>query len=193
MLFSAPGSSQERDRVGGDFGRADADGDGKLTREEWRRRGNFDRLDTDRDGALSLPEDTGLPIWTDTGYAHLDDMPDLELGQRVALGEIIGPTGNSGIGGKKREQSTRRRPAIHFSAFSAETGTYAIHRGVVIPAQGRWVDPIALYRGEMPLDSVAMKALPEIEKAVPIAVMFEDGEVFPAGTKFVWPYMCKRG
>lgn len=56
MLSSAPGLSQERDRVGGDFKRADADGDGKLDRDEWRRRGNFDRLDADRDGYLNLPE-----------------------------------------------------------------------------------------------------------------------------------------
>ena len=91
------------------------------------------------------PEDTGLPVWIYTGYAHLDEMPDLEVGQRVRLGEIIGPTGNSGVSGKKREQSTRRRPAIHFSAFSGETGGYAIFRDIVMPLDGRWVDPIALY------------------------------------------------
>jgi hypothetical protein len=337
LLFSAAGFSQERDRVGGDFTRADKDGDGRLSRVEWRRRGNFERLDADRDGYLSLPEvraiyaghgeksyhwpppgfarsapepdpsaaadlvdsktldrktrcaigrgrkckpqapvkrglletglgpvfpehalchgiddtfaldysfkrkresyhggidlparwgtpmiaaaagtvvgrfmgaksargieivlrhapeDSGLPVWTYTGYAHLDRMPDLEVGQRVARGEIIGPTGNSGVGGKKRQQSTRRRPAIHFSAFYAETGNYAIHREVVIPLDGRWVDPIALYRAEMPLDSGAMLALPESEKAVPVPVMFEDGEVAPAGAKFVWPYRCQRG
>lgn len=44
----------------------------------------------------------------------------------------------------------------------------------------------------MPLDSAAMKALPESEKSVPIAVMYEDGEVTPAAAKFVWPYMCRR-
>jgi hypothetical protein len=139
------------------------------------------------------PEDTGLPVWIYTGYAHLDRMPDLDVGQRVLLGEIIGPTGNSGVSGKRRVQSPNRRPAIHFSAFYSETGEHAIHRGVVIPMQGRWVDPIALYRQRLPLDSGAMKALPEQEKAVPVAVMFEDGEVFPAGTRFVWPYMCRRG
>lgn len=56
LLFSAAGFSQERDRVGGDFTRADKDGDGRLSRVEWRRRGNFERLDADRDGYLSLPE-----------------------------------------------------------------------------------------------------------------------------------------
>ena len=335
-LFNAPGFSQERDRVGGDFRRADSDDDGQLTREEWNRRGNFQRLDADNDGYLSLPEvramyaghsetsydwpppgfertapqqdssvaadlvdsgaigggtmcaigrgrkcdpkapigrglfetglgpvfpenalchaiddpfalnytfkrnkeayhggidmparwgtpmiaaaagtvvgtfmgersprgieilirhtpeDTGLPLWIYTGYGHLDRMPDLQVGQRLRLGEIIGPTGNSGVGGKKRTQTTRRRPAIHFSAFFAETAKYANHRDVIIPVDGRWVDPIALYRQKLPLDSLSMKKLPEGEKGVPIAVMFEDGEVFPAGAKFVWPYVCKR-
>lgn len=337
ILVSAPGFSQERDRVGGDFSRADTDGDGKLNRDEWRRRGNFEQLDTDKNGYLILsevramyeghseksydwppsgfkrsapehdpsaagdlidsssldrttkcairpgrkckpkaqierglfetglgpvfpenavchgiddyfaldftfkrrreayhggidmparwgtpviaaavgtvvgkfmgersargieivirhaPEDTGLPIWIYTGYAHLDRMPDVEVGQRVAMGEIIGPTGNSGVGGKKREQNTKRRPAIHFSAFFGKTGKYAIHRDVVMPVDGRWMDPIALYRQELPLDSRAMEALPKGEKGVPIQVMFEDGEVLPADAKFVWPYMCKRG
>ncbi len=50
MLFNAPGLSQERDRVGGDFKRADANGDGRLGRDEWRRRGNFERLYAERDG-----------------------------------------------------------------------------------------------------------------------------------------------
>jgi hypothetical protein len=38
-----------------------------------------------------------------------------------------------------------------------------------------------------------VKALPEAEKDVPIPVLFDDGEAFPADTKVVWPYACKRG
>ena len=336
MFVSVTGLSKERDRVGGDFERADKDGDGKLDRDEWRPRGNFERLDADADGTLVLaevramyeghsersydwpppglersapeydpgaardlvdssalepatlcaisrgrdcdprtpvgrglfetglwpmfpenaachgiddyfaldytfkrdreayhggidlparwgtpmiaaaagtvvgkfmgeksrrgieivirhaPQDTGLPIWIYTGYAHLDRMPDLEVGQRVRLGDVIGPTGNSGTGGKGKKNKANRRPAIHFSAFHGGSGEYAIHRDVVVPVDGRWVDPIALYRQMPPLDSPSMKALPEAEKGVPIPVMFEDGAVFPADTRFVWPYMCQR-
>ncbi len=32
----------------------------------------------------------------------------------------------------------------------------------------------------------------EVEKRVPIPVMFEDGTLSPADTKLVWPYMCVR-
>ncbi len=337
MITGGAGLARERDRVAGDFQRADENGDGRLSREEWNRRGNFDRLDADGDGYLTLgevralyeghaetsydwpppglarpaaefdpgaaadlveadaldreticairrgrscepkaaverglfetglgpvfpehavchgiddtfaldytfkrgreayhggidlparwgtpmiavaagtvvgvfmgeksprgieivlrhaPEDTGLPVWIYTGYAHLDRMPDLEVGQRVRLGEVIGPTGNSGVGGKKHQEKTNRRPAIHFSAFSSETGKYAIHRSVIVPVDGRWTDPIALYRQTPPLDSRALEALPEGEKGVSIPVMFDDGAVYPAGTRFVWPYMCARG
>ena len=140
------------------------------------------------------PEDTGLPVWVYTGYGHLDRMPDLDVGQRIGLGEIIGPTGNSGVSGrKKRKQSSLRRPAIHFSAFYSETEKFAIHRDVVVPVQGHWVDPVALYRQKMPLESEALKNLPDEEKGVPIAVIFEDGQASSASAKFVWPYMCGRG
>ncbi len=330
------GGGEKRDRVGDDFKRADADGDGNLSRAEWNRRGNFDRLDADGDGSLSLgevraiyeghsdksydwppkgmpeaepvigpgaekdlvdsdeigretlcgigrgrrcrpktaierglletglgpvfpenavcpgiddyfamdytfkrgreayhggidmpvrwgtpmiavaagtvvakflgenskrgielmirhgPEDTGIPLWIYSQYAHMDRMPGLEIGQRVKMGEILGPTGNSGVSGGGGKQTSLRRPAIHFAVFYSESPKYAIVRDVVLPLNGRWMDPIALYRQKTPLDTAAMKSLPEEDKAVAIPVMFEDGESFPAGTKFVWPYACAR-
>jgi len=139
------------------------------------------------------PEDTGLPVWVYTGYGHLDRMPDLDVGQRVNLGDIIGPTGNSGVSGKKkRKQTSLRRPAIHFSAFYSETEKFAIHRDVVVPVRGHWVDPVALYRQKVPLESDALKNLPKEEKGVPIAVLFEDGQASSKSARFVWPYMCDR-
>jgi hypothetical protein len=42
------------------------------------------------------PQDTGLPIWVYTVYAHLNKMPDLHVGEHLKMGDLIGPTGNSG-------------------------------------------------------------------------------------------------
>lgn len=141
------------------------------------------------------PQQTGLPMWTYSAYGHMDAEPDLEIGQRVRMGQIIGPTGNSGIsarGSKGSGQSTTRRPAIHLAMFYSATNTYSESNDTIIPVDGYWLDPIAFYRQKGPFDSLSVKALPEAEKDVPIPVMFDDATTFPADTKLVWPYACRR-
>lgn len=138
------------------------------------------------------PHQTGLPFWTYTGYGHLDILPPLKPGQRVKKGQVIGPTGNSGIGGMSRRQKTHRRAAIHFSVVYSDSPNYAIIDDVVVPVNGRWMDPVGFFRNKSPWESNALKALPENDKYVAIPVMGDDGQFFPADTKLIWPYSCKR-
>jgi hypothetical protein len=138
------------------------------------------------------PEETGIPLWIYTQYAHFDEMPDLGVGDRVSVGQVLGPTGNSGISTRTGEQSTRRRPAIHFAAFYSASALYFAGNRKIIPLDGWWMDPNALFRKKLPLNSRAMKALPEAEKQTPISILFEDGTLHPPDTKIVWPYKCKR-
>jgi murein DD-endopeptidase MepM/ murein hydrolase activator NlpD len=137
------------------------------------------------------PEDTGLPFWIYTQYSHFSRMPKLKVGQRVEMGEVLGPTGNSGIG-RSGKQSKRRRPAIHFGAFFSQSEKYAVIRDRVIPVDAQWMDPLALYRSKPPLNSKSVKMLPKAEKRVSIAVQYKDGEVSPSGARFIWPYRCSR-
>jgi hypothetical protein len=142
------------------------------------------------------PEQTGLPMWTYSAYGHMDAMPDLKIGQRVEMGQVIGPTGNSGVsakGSKGSGQSTTRRPAVHLAMFYSKANTYSESNDTIIPVDGYWLDPMAFYRQKGPFDTPSVKALPEAEKDVPIPVLFDDGTTFPADTKLVWPYACKRG
>ncbi|PIW27614.1 MAG: hypothetical protein COW30_09980 [Rhodospirillales bacterium CG15_BIG_FIL_POST_REV_8_21_14_020_66_15] len=134
------------------------------------------------------PEDTGLSVWTYTQYAHFNEVPKLIPGQRVKRGDDLGPTGNSGVPGGRYA----RRPAIHFAVWYSADPRYAVGRRGVIPFDGHWMDPLALWRGKPPFDSAAMKALPEDDKAVPIAVIAADGETVPAGARITWPYTCSR-
>jgi hypothetical protein len=208
------------------------------------------------------PQDTGLPIYVYTVYAHLNKMPDLHVGQRVKMGDLIGPTGNSGAtpghrhgggqggegrrrrhsGGQDGEGHRRRhhrdfaeggssadggsgdtrfghtyriqgggggggghrggggggghhgvrRPALHFGVYYSDSPKYAALRGIVIPADAHWMDPVALFRKNPPFDSRSMRALPAAEKAVPIPYILPDGSVHPDGTKLIWPYRCKH-
>ncbi len=138
------------------------------------------------------PAESGLPVFVYTQYAHFDAMPEVEVGERVARGEVLGPTGNSGIAPKRRRSGRERRPAIHFAVWFSESPHYHVGRRNVIPANGRWMDPVALYRLASPYDSRAVKALPDDEKQVIIPAMAEDGEIFPPDSKLVWPYRCQR-
>lgn len=137
------------------------------------------------------PGQTGLGLWIYTQYTHFSRMPKLEVGDRVKMGDELGPTGNTGISTKTGQQSRKRRPAIHFGVFYAPTNQFANTGRGIIPVKGLWMDPNAMYRQKAPFDSSSMKALPESGKKVPIPVMTEDGKFIPADTKLVWPYTCK--
>lgn len=145
------------------------------------------------------PEETGIPLWIYTEYTHFEEMPKLKVGQRVRMGEYLGPTGNTGAAGKasmaakKAGSGKQRRPAIHFGVFYSTSDKFVEDHGKIIPVDGWWMDPVALFRKKLPLDSAAMKALPDGEKQVPISVILEDGKTEPADTKLIWPYKCGRG
>tara|TARA_B100000315_G_scaffold85000_1_gene77888 strand:+ start:4777 stop:5811 length:1035 start_codon:yes stop_codon:yes gene_type:complete len=136
------------------------------------------------------PEDTGIPLWIYTQYAHFDEMPKFKVGDRVKMGQELGPTGNSGIG-RNGLQSQRRRPAIHFAVFFSKSPKFIDRRERIVQVDGNWMDPNALFRKKLPLDSYSMRDLPEAEKQVPISVMMADGTTIPTDTKIVWPYKCK--
>ncbi len=115
-----------------------------------------------------------------------------KIGQRVRLGAVLGSTGNTAISVRTGRQSERRRPAIHFGVLFNSTGKFAALRHKIIPANGHWMDPNALYRNKAPFESKSLKALPQAAKKTPIAVLFEDGATSPHKAKIVWPYRCKR-
>jgi len=139
------------------------------------------------------PADTGLPVWVYTAYSHLDVMPPIQVGQQLKIGQLIGPTGNSGISGKKRNRQSNRRPALHFAAVYAETKQYAVFRDIVVPINARWLDPLSLYRHSMPIDSTSMKALPDDDKVVAVSIVDQNGIASEEKSTFVWPYRCSHG
>lgn len=147
------------------------------------------------------PEQTGKPFWIYSEYAHLLELPPLAIGQQVRRGDEVGKTSNTGISGAEARaragdstaRSRVRRDAIHFSIMYSDTPDYAIFRkngGYLIPVNGRWMDPVAVYRPAPPYDSDALLALPETEKSVSVPFQTEAGEVMPPASKLIWPYAC---
>ncbi len=64
--------------------------------------------------------------------------------------------------------------------------------GLVIPAQGYHTDPVTLFRGRMPIDSNAMRKLPDSERRVAIAYKASTGEIMPPSAKIIWPFLCNK-
>jgi len=133
------------------------------------------------------PADTGLNVWTYTEYKHLKELPALDLGRRVAMGEAIALSGKTGT------QDGHYGPAghahLHLGAFFSDRPDYAT-RLILVPADGRWMDPLALFSGP-PAGSGAPAAPADAGGQVRIPYVTDDGAAVPAGTKTVWPLPCR--
>ena len=142
------------------------------------------------------PEQSGYPFYIYSRYAHFQAMPDLALGDEIKMGRVLGTTGNTGILGcqTRGEDCTgkTRRPALHFDILYSQDPRYWIGRRSLIPHDGWWMDPNALFRKQLPVDSVSMKGLPSSEKRILISFRLNTGEFVPADTKMIWPYRCTR-
>jgi murein DD-endopeptidase MepM/ murein hydrolase activator NlpD len=134
------------------------------------------------------PQDTGFSVWVYTEYKHLREMPDIELGQYVKMGEVIAYAGKTGTVGT-RAYGSAGHSHLHLTAWYAAGDKYRPGR-MLIPLDGYWMDPLALFRGP-PVTSGEIAKLPEEAKKVPLSYKGTDGRVVPASTRIVWPFACE--
>lgn len=132
------------------------------------------------------PAETGLAFWTYSQYTHLLEMSPLEIGAKVAMGDEIGKTANTGKMGRRV-----RRDALHFAIMYSADPRWTYDGRFIAPKDGYWMDPNAFYRLSAPYDSVSLAALTDDEKQVPVPYMKSGGGFVPADTKRIWPYPCE--
>ncbi len=148
------------------------------------------------------PDQTGKPFWVYSEYAHLQELPALQIDSQVKRGDVVGLTSNTGIsgqaarakaGGSSSGSGRTRRDALHFAIMYSESPDYAVlqkNGGHLVPVRAKWMDPVAFFRDAPPYDSDAVAGLRESEKQVRIPFQTSDGAVHPAGSKLIWPYAC---
>jgi len=135
------------------------------------------------------PEETGLGNWTFTEYKHLKDLLSVELHARVRQGDVVGVAWNTGTTiGKAYGPSGHYH--LHLTAWHNARGDYKFARKKLIPTDGYWLDPLAMMRGT-PIESPAVKDLPDDEKKVRFAYKTADGTNHPEGAKVIWPFVCR--
>ena len=137
------------------------------------------------------PQDTGLPVWIYSKYKHFRQLPDLKIGDRVKMGQVLGASGLTGTtGGYFGDEGY---PHLHMSVYVAPSGKYRTLKKKVAPKGVQYLDPLAIYllKDRKVSNNHEIRALPKAKKTVRIPYKTTDGRIVPAGTKLVWPFMCK--
>jgi len=132
------------------------------------------------------PQDTGLLVWTYTEYKHLRELPDLEVGQRVRRGQAVAVAGATGTTGGYYGEAGHSH--LHLAAMMSP-GSGFKGKAVVIPQDGQWLDPLALFLTP-PIDTQSVAALPDDKRTVPVAYALTDGTVRPPDARVIWPFAC---
>ena len=132
------------------------------------------------------PKQTNLPFFTYTQYTHFNKWPlDLEIGQNVKVGDILGPNGNSGKKGKNV-----RRPALHFAVFKSVSPNWSSFKRGFLVKDGYWMDPITFFKKNSPYEHKKLKKLNKKEKEILISYKTNEGKLIPNDTKKIWPFSC---
>lgn len=136
------------------------------------------------------PEDTGFEDWTYTKFQHLDETPELQVGDRFSAGDVIAISGLTGTTGG-RAFGELGYPHLHMNVYASPNNKFKSRRYKVKIEDRYYIDPVAFYMNNI-LESKTLRNLSENKKIVDIGIKLESGEVVPAGAKKIWPVYCKR-
>jgi len=138
------------------------------------------------------PTETGLPWFVFSKYQHLSARPSLNVGDRIKVGSIVGLSGATGTAGK--HYGPRGYPHLHLSTFYGPSSEYEIrgmYQSIVSSKDAQIDDPLALYLDPASL-MTAIRDLPGERKTVRPAVVGDDRQIQPAGSRTVWPVACRK-
>ena len=121
------------------------------------------------------PQDTVLPYWVYSKYQHLKSLPDLPVGEKVVMGQVIAHSGMTGTQGG--HYGTSGYPHLHLTTRKSPDGEF---KGSLL------VDPLVVYYDAAKKTENASSG----EKSVEIPYMTPDGKFYPEGTRVVWPVAC---
>ncbi len=136
------------------------------------------------------PQDTGFPFWVFSKYQHLQRLPDLPVGSRVAAGQAIAISGDTGTDdGHFGDEGYAH---LHVSSFFGPSATFELTgaTGSMVKAEDAVTgDPMALYLDDLP-NPEAIPALPDSPRAVTVGIVDRNGEILPPGSRKIWPLAC---
>lgn len=134
------------------------------------------------------PKDSGLPFWLYSKYQHLSMVPTLAIGDFLKAGDIVGLSGSTGTAGGHYGASGYAH--LHLTTFAGSSDRYQQDGSRIIAEEARMIDPLAVFlQGLTNMDEI--EVLSESRKNVRIGYVAADGAIRPAGSRTVWPVVCK--
>ncbi len=139
-----------------------------------------------------LPQRTGLPFAFLSKYQHLRELPKLDIGAPVLLGQPVAFSGRTGTTGG--HYGVVSYPHLHLTLRAVagdklnllESGGDQFR----IPRDSVLMDPLTIYLPELGSPAEAM-GLPEERKRITVGYVGGDGLIQPSGSKSVWPVACR--
>lgn len=138
------------------------------------------------------PEDTGLGFWVYSKYQHLSKLPELKPGARVAAGDIVALSGNTGTAGG--HYGMFGYPHLHLTTLYAPSAGYTMrgaYGSMASSPEALPHDPLLLYLPDLQSLDQVRGFVPGADR-VNVAVVDEQGAIHPVGAKRVWPVRCRR-
>jgi len=133
------------------------------------------------------PEDTGLAYWVYSKYQHLESIPEVDVGAKVVMGQMVARSGKTGTVGKHYGMSGY--PHLHLTTRKSSSGDESVGPRGGTRALALF-DPLAIYyEAGGKLRESAESSLQA--KAVLIPYASGDGKVTPPGTRVLWPVACQ--
>ena len=141
---------------------------------------------------LHTPEDTGTRYHVFSKYQHLSALPNLRVGERVKAGKVVALSGATGTAGG--HYGVNGYPHLHLTTFYGPSGEYEIKGmfgSMVSGKDARLDDPLILYLQDF-RDLSEVRHLPEARRIAYPAAVRDDGNIYPPGSKTVWPVSCEK-
>lgn len=127
---------------------------------------------------LHTPEETGFDSFVLTKYQHLKSMPEINIGEKVAAGQIIAYSGATGTYGG--HYGKNGYPHLHLSTMKSDSGKYMVKDNALV-TKAQLFDPLVLFQS-------AQKR--KTGKTVMIPYLDANGNVHPEASRLVWPVSC---
>ena len=152
------------------------------------KKGGGERMEGNFLWLRHTPEDTGFSYWVYSKYQHLQSLPELQIGAKVRVGQVIAYSGKTGTTGG--HYGTNGYPHLHLSTLKSSNDKYQTKGSNMLVPDSYLIDPLMIYHEANSKLKESVDS-PSGKKTITIPYKTTDGNIWPPGMRVVWPVACR--